>query len=128
MRTTCSLLLLAQTLHAFSFGAFHAVAIHLIHAFFPAHCRGQRPGPVQQSDLWRGNALGSLVAGYLWCRDWGRWRFSIWQRRWVRWPGWWRGAVCGCESGDLVRSPVAGSDSDLAGLLGDEGSLGRQFQ
>ena len=29
------ILLFAQTLHAFSFGVFHAVSIHLIHQFFP---------------------------------------------------------------------------------------------
>ncbi len=60
------LLLLAQTLHAFSFGAFHAVAIHLIHAFFPGALQGRGQALYSSLTFGAGNALGSLVAGYLW--------------------------------------------------------------
>jgi len=59
-------LLFAQSLHAFSFGVFHAVSIHLIHQFFPGSL--QRRGQALYSTLsfGAGNAVGSLAAGYLW--------------------------------------------------------------
>ncbi|MBE2293994.1 MAG: MFS transporter [Phycisphaerales bacterium] len=60
------LLLFAQTLHAFSFGMFHAVAIHLIHHFFPGALQGRGQALYSSLTFGAGNALGSLTAGYLW--------------------------------------------------------------
>ena len=59
-------LLFAQTLHAFSFGVFHAVAIHLIHQFFPGSLQGRGQALYSSLTFGAGNALGSLAAGYLW--------------------------------------------------------------
>ena len=59
-------LLFAQTLHAFSFGVFHAVSIHLIHQFFPGTLQGRGQALYSSLGFGAGNALGSLAAGYLW--------------------------------------------------------------
>lgn len=59
-------LLFAQTLHAFSFGVFHAVSIHLIHQFFPGTLQGRGQALYSSLSFGAGNALGSLAAGYLW--------------------------------------------------------------
>ncbi|HOB61062.1 MAG TPA: MFS transporter [Candidatus Competibacteraceae bacterium] len=60
------LLLFAQTLHAFSFGVFHAVSIHLIHQFFPGALQGRGQALYSSLSFGAGNAVGSLAAGYLW--------------------------------------------------------------
>jgi MFS transporter, PPP family, 3-phenylpropionic acid transporter len=61
-----AVLLFAQTLHAFSFGLFHAVNIHVIHRRFtgPLQARGQALYAAISHGL--GGALGSLAAGYAW--------------------------------------------------------------
>ena len=56
----------AQTLHAFSFGAFHAVSMHLIHQFFPGALQGRGQALYSSLSFGAGNAVGSLAAGYLW--------------------------------------------------------------
>ena len=61
-----SWLLFAQTLHAFSFGVFHAVSIHLIHQFFPGTLQGRGQALYSSLSFGAGNAAGSLAAGYLW--------------------------------------------------------------
>ncbi len=60
------LLLLAQTLHAFSFGVYHAVAISLIHRFFTGPHQGRGQALYSSLSFGAGGALGSLAAGYLW--------------------------------------------------------------
>jgi MFS transporter, PPP family, 3-phenylpropionic acid transporter len=60
------ILLFAQTLHAFSFGVFHAVSIHLIHQFFPGSLQGRGQALYSSLSFGAGNAAGSLAAGYLW--------------------------------------------------------------
>ena len=60
------LLLFAQTLHAFSFGVFHAVSMHLIHQFFPGSLQGRGQALYSSLSFGAGNAVGSLAAGYLW--------------------------------------------------------------
>ena len=65
-----SLLLFAQTLHAFSFGAYHATAIHLIHRFFSGRHQGRGQALYSSLSFGAGGALGSLAAGYLWS-SWG---------------------------------------------------------
>lgn len=59
-------LLFAQSLHAFSFGVFHAVSIHLIHQFFPGSLQGRGQALYSTLSFGAGNAIGSLAAGYLW--------------------------------------------------------------
>ncbi len=60
------ILLFAQTLHAFTFGVFHAASIHLIHEFFPGALQGRGQALYSSLSFGAGNAVGSLAAGYLW--------------------------------------------------------------
>lgn len=59
-------LLLAQCLHAFSFGVYHAAAIHLIHHLFTGPHQGRGQALYSSLSFGAGGALGSLAAGYLW--------------------------------------------------------------
>jgi PPP family 3-phenylpropionic acid transporter len=61
-----AIMLLAQMLHAGTFGAFHASAIHLVHHYFPGgfRCRGQ--ALYSSLSFGAGGALGSMLSGYLW--------------------------------------------------------------
>lgn len=58
--------LLAQSLHAATFGAFHASAIHLAHHYFPGPTQGRGQALYNSVSFGVGGALGSLVAGSLW--------------------------------------------------------------
>ncbi|MDG4607254.1 MAG: MFS transporter [Candidatus Contendobacter sp.] len=60
------ILLFAQTLHAFSFGVFHAVSMHLLHQFFPGSLQGRGQALYSSLSFGAGNAVGSLAAGYVW--------------------------------------------------------------
>ncbi|MGH8660430.1 MAG: MFS transporter [Burkholderiales bacterium] len=62
------LLLLAQTLHAASFGSFHAAAIGIVHRLF--HGRHQARGQAIYGSLTFGvgGTLGALASGVLWDR------------------------------------------------------------
>jgi len=60
------LLLFAQMLHALSFGAYHVIAIHLIHRFFSGHHQGRGQALYSSLSFGAGGALGSFAAGYLW--------------------------------------------------------------
>jgi PPP family 3-phenylpropionic acid transporter len=64
------LLLLAQLLHAATFGSFHAASIAAIHRIFPeaAHARGQ--ALFSSVSYGAGGAAGALVAGWAW-EAWG---------------------------------------------------------
>ena len=64
------LILLAQLLHAASFGCAHAASVHLVHGAFrgPHHAKGQALYSSLSFGL--GGALGSLAAGELWAA-WG---------------------------------------------------------
>ena len=57
---------LVQTLHAASFGIYHAASIHLILRYF--HGRHQAKGQALYSSLTfgAGNAVGTLTSGYMW--------------------------------------------------------------
>jgi PPP family 3-phenylpropionic acid transporter len=61
-----SVLIAAQTLHAVTFGAYHAAAIELVHRFFTGRhqCRGQAIYGSVSFGL--GGALGSLYSGLTW--------------------------------------------------------------
>lgn len=59
-------LLFAQTLHAFSFGVYHAAAIHLIHGWFRGSLMGRGQALYSGLSFGAGGALGTLVSGYLW--------------------------------------------------------------
>ncbi len=60
------IIIFAQTLHAASFGIFHAVAIHLFHDLFRGRHQGRGQALYSSLSFGAGGALGSLASGYLW--------------------------------------------------------------
>lgn len=58
-------ILIAQCMHAASFGLFHAAGIHLIDEYFPNH-KGRGQALYASVSFGAGGALGSLYSGYLW--------------------------------------------------------------
>jgi PPP family 3-phenylpropionic acid transporter len=69
-------LLLAQLLHAASFGSFHAAAVLLVQRSFAAGQQGQ--GQALYASLSGvGGALGALYAGYSWAGLGAQWTFAI---------------------------------------------------
>ncbi len=59
-------MLLAQTLHAASFGLYHAVSIHMFHRLFPGRLQGRGQALYSSVSFGAGGAMGSVAAGYLW--------------------------------------------------------------
>ena len=60
------IIILAQCLHAFSFGAAHAACIELIRGFFPGRHAGQGNALYSSMTFGIGGALGALGSGFLW--------------------------------------------------------------
>jgi PPP family 3-phenylpropionic acid transporter len=56
----------AQCIHAFSFGAAHAASIELIRQFFKGKNAGQGNALYSSVTFGVGGAIGALVSGYLW--------------------------------------------------------------
>lgn len=61
-----AVLMLAQGLHAASFGVYHAVAIQLVHRYFVGRNQGRGQALYSSLGFGAGGAIGSLYAGYLW--------------------------------------------------------------
>ena len=61
-----AILLLAQLLHAATFGLFHAAAIHLIDHYFPGKIQGRGQALYSSVSFGLGGSLGSLMSGYTW--------------------------------------------------------------
>ena len=61
-----SLLLVAQLLHAASFGTFHAAAIAWVHHYFTGKNQVRGQALYSSIGFGAGGALGSLFSGYLW--------------------------------------------------------------
>lgn len=59
-------LVLAQLLHAASFGVVHAVAIHLTHRFFRGRHQSRGQALYSSVSFGAGGAVGNLASGYLW--------------------------------------------------------------
>ena len=57
---------LSQTLHAASFGLYHAVMIFLIHSLFTGSHQGRGQALYSSVSFGAGGAAGTLVSGYLW--------------------------------------------------------------
>ena len=71
-----SLLIVAQVLHAATFGSFHAAAIHFVQRSFGPQQQGQ--GQALYAALaGTGGALGALYSGYSWNALGAGWTFSI---------------------------------------------------
>jgi len=60
------MLLLAQLLHAATFGTFHAAAIHLVHHYFRGRLQGRGQALYSSVSFGAGGAIGSLASGYAW--------------------------------------------------------------
>ena len=58
------MLILAQTLHAVSFGLFHGVAVAMIHRYFTGHHQHRGMALYGSISFGAGGALGSLASGY----------------------------------------------------------------
>lgn len=56
----------SQTLHAASFGLYHAVMIFIIHSLFTGAHQGRGQALYSSISFGAGGAAGSLVSGYLW--------------------------------------------------------------
>jgi PPP family 3-phenylpropionic acid transporter len=61
-----TIMIFAQLLHAASFGLYHAVAIHLIHRFFPGKLTGRGQALYSSVSFGAGGAIGALYSGYVW--------------------------------------------------------------
>jgi PPP family 3-phenylpropionic acid transporter len=61
-----AIMIFVQTLHAASFGVYHAVAIHLVHSLFVGRHQGRGQALYSSLSFGAGGAVGSLLAGYLW--------------------------------------------------------------
>lgn len=60
------LMLFAQTLHAATFGAYHAAAVALIHQLFPGHNQAKGQALYTSLSFGAGGTFGGLISGYLW--------------------------------------------------------------
>ena len=65
-----SMLFLAQIIHAFSFGVFHAVGISLVHEYFIGSHQGRGQALYSSVSFGAGVAIGSLISGMVW-DQWG---------------------------------------------------------
>ncbi len=72
-----SVLLVAQVMHAVSFGLYHLVAIQLIHRYFTGAHQGRGQALYSALSFGVGGALGSLVMGELWARGGAEWVFPV---------------------------------------------------
>lgn len=61
-----ALMVVAQVLHAATFGASHVVAIHLVHQYFGDHHQGKGQALYSSLTFGFGGMTGSLASGYLW--------------------------------------------------------------
>ena len=59
-------LVLAQLLHAASFGSFHAASVAAIHRIFPAEAQGRGQALFSSISYGAGGAAGMLAAGWAW--------------------------------------------------------------
>lgn len=61
-----TIILVAQVLHAATFGVCHAVAIHLIHRLFVGRFQGRGQALYSSLSFGAGGAVGSFASGYVW--------------------------------------------------------------
>ncbi|MGH8558760.1 MAG: MFS transporter [Methylococcales bacterium] len=61
-------LVLAQLLHATTFGSTHVVAIHFVHRYFPHESHGRGQALYSSMSFGLGGMLGSFTSGELWDR------------------------------------------------------------
>ena len=59
-------LIIAQLLHALSFGACHSVAIQSVNRWFPAGCQGRGQALYSSVSFGAGGLVGGVIAGAIW--------------------------------------------------------------
>lgn len=59
-------IILAQLMHAATFGTFHAAGIHLVHHYFRGRHKGRGQALYSSVSFGAGGAVGSLLSGYAW--------------------------------------------------------------
>ena len=72
-----AMMFLAQTLHAITFGVYHASALALIHHYFRGRHQGRGQGLYSSLSYGAGGAVGSLYAGWAWQDFGGRGTFML---------------------------------------------------
>ncbi len=72
-----SLLLIAQLLHAASFGSFHVAAIAWVHQHFTGKHQGRGQALYSMAGFGAGGVIGSLSSGYLWENPGPTFTFSL---------------------------------------------------
>jgi PPP family 3-phenylpropionic acid transporter len=70
-----SLMLLAQLLHAASFGLSHAAAMDMVYRLFPGRLQGRGQALYSSLSFGLGGAVGSLLSGYAWSAVGSQWCF-----------------------------------------------------
>ena len=60
------ILIIAQLMHAATFGLYHAAAIHLIHGYFPGRLQARGQALYSGLSTGLGGAAGGLLSGYAW--------------------------------------------------------------
>jgi len=69
--------IIAQTLHAASFGVFHAAGIHLTHHYFTGPTQGRGQALYSSVSFGVGGAIGALISGALWASAGAGVTFSV---------------------------------------------------
>jgi PPP family 3-phenylpropionic acid transporter len=72
-----AVLLVAQLLHAATFGTFHAASIHLVNQYFRGRHKGRGQALYSSVSFGAGGALGSLASGYAWQTLGPGWTFGM---------------------------------------------------
>ncbi|MCX8145692.1 MAG: MFS transporter [Azovibrio sp.] len=70
-------LLVAQLLHALTFGAFHAAAVAVVHHCFPGATQARGQALYSSLSFGAGGLLGGLLSGYLWESAGAGWTYSL---------------------------------------------------
>lgn len=71
------LVLLSQTLHAASFGSYHAVAVAYTHRFFQGRHQSKGQGFYTSISFGLGGTLGGVLCGYIWEPIGSAWTFTV---------------------------------------------------
>lgn len=71
------IVLLAQTLHAASFGSYHAAAVAVIHRHFRGRHQAKGQGLYTSISFGLGGTLGGLMSGYAWDAMGAGWTFTL---------------------------------------------------
>ncbi len=70
-----TLVVIAQMLHAATFGVYHVAAIQLIHIYFTGRHQGKGQALYSSVSFGAGGAVGSLYSGYIWENSSGMYMF-----------------------------------------------------